>query len=143
MALSECDGRSDTPVDHRRRCLPSNAVDDALPYIVPVIADVLESTLPYRPLSRKEAELLARLGRIAEGLSGVTRYLIARQLAAREDGESARDIEDFLAFAPWRGGGDRYARAFAAGRISTFHTYLGSGITPEAVDLAVGIGSTR
>jgi len=109
-----------------------DAPADELRAVLPVLAWVVERTAR-RSVTVTEAGIITRLAAYAPELSESARFWIARGLAG-----DAAGADYFLAFTPWLDGGLRYARAFRSGRIDTFHSYLGSGVTPEAVDIATG-----
>jgi hypothetical protein len=93
-----------------------------VPHVLPVIADMLEAEVPakfrFSWLTVREARHVATMRRYAPDLPSVSAFLLARSLVVAEDSqEPTRDIDEFLAFAPWRDAGDRYVKAFNAERI--------------------------
>ncbi|MEW5989727.1 MAG: hypothetical protein AB1736_00070 [Chloroflexota bacterium] len=96
--------------------------DDAGP-VLDALAAVIERTGGLVPrLTTEEAAWVARIAAARRGSSEdrpippITAWECARlYVARRQFGQPTDSLDAFLAFAPWRDGGARYAAAFASG----------------------------
>ncbi len=94
----------------------SEADGEHVALILPVLQWLLFQPPAVRraALTNAEAEWICRLRRAASDLPPCTLYRLTRLYMFREErGEGTEDIDGFLAFAPWRGGGSfaRYREA--------------------------------
>lgn len=85
--------------------------------VMPVLAAVIEETLGRtKLLTRDEAAHVRRIRIAAPDIEPWDAYRVARELLVA-DGAEADALVCYLAFAPWRDGGERYAKAYAVGAI--------------------------
>ena len=92
------------PRDESGRWTFNEADPDDAALILPVLAAVIQETEGRRTyFTRAQAEFIGRIRRLAPELDGFRVYRLARlYLFFEARGEPARDVEAFLAFAPWR-----------------------------------------
>ena len=93
----------------------ATATPDEAELVTPVLADVVEASLgETRRLTRRMAEAVVRVRRAAPELADLR---LVYTLARMSLGGRARDVEQYIAFAPWADGGQRYLEAYRMGWI--------------------------
>ena len=108
--------------------------------VLPVLAAVLEKTEGRtQQLTREEAAQVARVCRAAPDIPPWEAYGLARAaVVAKWTKASTEGLDHYLALAPWRDDGERYARAFLSGRIGSYRfTELTASAWDELVSPAI------
>lgn len=103
--------------------MESGSPDDAV-LVLPAIREAIDRSNGFLSgLTTEEARWVVRIRKAAPTIPIASAFMRAQAMArvpARRQGEAIRDLEIFLAYAPWDDGAAAYTEAFTAGRIPTF-----------------------